>query len=323
MLLPYFTYLCLSDGMLFPNSMNKTQFLRTLQGGRRKYKRLCLSPLRYAGGKSLAVGYVVEAIPEGTQRVVAPFLGGGSIEVALNLRLGIEIVASDVLEPLVIYWQQQVKAPEVLYLELKKLKPNKETYGEVKRQLGVYWETKRGFTDLEIATLYFFNHNLSYGPSFLGWPSSVYLHAQRYKKMIEKVRDFRPKASFNVSCESFEHLFKRYSKDFFYCDPPYMLKEDCPTSKMFAGIYPQRNFPTDHKGFDHHLLHQCLTQHKGGFVLSYNDCEKTAELYKKYIKKRPEWQYTMGQGETRISANRKEGSHIKASHEILAVSYGR
>ena len=301
--------------------MKKDRFLHSLQSARAKYKRCSLSPIRYAGGKSLAVGHVIELIPSATKRIVSPFLGGGSIEVALNVKLDIEIIACDVLKPLVIYWQQQIHHPKKLYNELKKLKPDQKTYKEVKSKLKTYWDTKTGFTDLEIATLYFFNHNLSYGPSFLGWASSVYLDADRYKKMIEKVRDFRCNVSFKVSCESFEQMFKNYPHDFFYCDPPYMLKEDCPTSKMFAGIYPQRNFPADHKGFDHHLLHKCLSAHRGGFVLSYNDCAKTTELYKDYIKNRPVWQYTMGQGETRISTYREEGTHIKGSHEILAANY--
>ena len=298
----------------------KEGFLQSIKGTKNKYKRVSLSPLRYAGGKSLAVGYITEEIPADTKRIISPFLGGGSLEVALNTKLGIEIIASDVLKPLVIYWNEQINNKENLYKELKKLRPNKDTYTEVKTQLNEYWREGKKFTDLEVATMYFFNHNLSYGPSFLGWASSVYLDESKYDNMIGKVRDFEVKATFRVSCESFEGLFKRYPNDFFYCDPPYMLKEDCPTSLMFAGIYPQRNFPHDHKGFNHHLLYECIRRHKGGFVLSYNDCEKIKDLYGDYYPiKRLSWQYTMGQGETRISKNRKEGTHIKKSHEILAV----
>ena len=310
--------------------LTKQHFLKSIQGNKNKYKRVSLSPLRYAGGKSLAVGYIIDELPSNVKRIISPFLGGGSLEVALNTRMGIEIIASDVLEPLVIYWNEQINNREALYKELKKLKPNKETYNKVKLKLQDYWsdleqgKNKQKWTDLEIATLYFFNHNLSYGPSFLGWASSVYLDDARYKKMITKVREFVPRAEFKVSCESFENLFERYPNDFFYCDPPYMLKEDCPSSLMFAGIYPQRNFPNDHKGFKHNLLYECIKKHKGGFMLSYNNCNKTKRLYSTYTIKQLAWQYTMGQGETRISktlGNRQEGTHIKKSHEILAVHH--
>ena len=88
---------------------------------------------------------------------------------------------------------------------------------------------------------------------------------------------------------------------------------------MFKGIYPQRNFPIHHNGFDHQALCQLLKKHKGGFILSYNDCSQVREWYKGYDVQKVQWQYTMGQGETRIGENRKNGngSHIKASHELL------
>ena len=45
-----------------------------------KYKRVALSTIRYAGGKSLAVGHVLELLPNNVKKVVSPFFGGGSIE---------------------------------------------------------------------------------------------------------------------------------------------------------------------------------------------------------------------------------------------------
>ena len=49
---------------------------------------------------------------------------------------------------------------------------------------------------------------------------------------------------------------------------------------MFKGIYPQRNFPIHHNNFPHNMLKELLTQHKGGFLLSYNDCPTIREYYK-------------------------------------------
>ena len=43
------------------------------------YKRYLGSPLRYAGGKSLAVGHILEHLPDGLEKVVSPFIGGGKI----------------------------------------------------------------------------------------------------------------------------------------------------------------------------------------------------------------------------------------------------
>jgi len=62
----------------------KSAFLNGLKShsGKTKYKRYMGSPLRYAGGKSLAVGFIIELIPDNIKRVVSPFIGGGSVEVA-------------------------------------------------------------------------------------------------------------------------------------------------------------------------------------------------------------------------------------------------
>lgn len=297
----------------------KNQFLLEIKGTKNKYKRVSLSPMRYAGGKSLAVGYIVEKLPN-IKRLISPFLGGASIEIAINQKLNVEIIACDILEPLVIYWQQQINNPTRLANELLQIDPTKENYQSVKKKLKKYWDKEINLSNLEVATLYYFNHNLSYGPSFLGWASSVYLDKDRYNKVIKKVKNFRLESDFKVNCCSFEELFKKYPNDFFYCDPPYMLREDCNNSKMFAGIYPQRNFPIHHNKFSHTKLHELLIKHTGGFVLSYNNCQTSKKWYKDYKIEYPKWQYTMGQGETRISINRLEKTHIKKSHEILIYS---
>ena len=112
---------------------------------------------------------------------------------------------------------------------------------------------------------------------------------------------------------------KSQTLDILYLDPPYFLTGD---SKMFKGIYPMRNFPIHHNTFNHELLAQLLKNHKGRFILSYNDCKFVREAYKDFRILEPSWQYTMGQGETRIGKNRIErgdDSNVKASHELLII----
>ena len=105
--------------------LQKSVFLEGLKGTKNKYKRSCLSPIRYAGGKTLAVGYVIEKLPF-IKRLISPFLGGASIEIAINQKLDVEIIAGDILKPLVIYWQQQIKNPKKLANELKQIEPTKQ-----------------------------------------------------------------------------------------------------------------------------------------------------------------------------------------------------
>ncbi|PKP60052.1 restriction endonuclease [Candidatus Atribacteria bacterium HGW-Atribacteria-1] len=280
-----------------------------------KYKRVAESPIRYAGGKSLAVGHVIELLPNNIQRIISPFFGGGSIEIAISKYLDLEVIGYDIFDILMNYWKFQIENPKLLYKELKKLKPNKETFSKIRLILKDHWEEKIKLSPLALAVYFFFNFNLSYGPGFLGWTSKIYLDEKRYKRMIERVRDFNPK-NLIVGCASFEEIFNKYPNDFFYCDPPYYIGKD---SKMFKGVYPMRNIPIHHKGFKHELLRDLLKKHKGGFILSYTNCSTIREWYKEFQQFFPSWQYTMGQGETRIGKNRKENgdNHVKKSHEII------
>lgn len=302
--------------------MTRDEFLESIRSPKTRYKRVALSPIRYPGGKSLAVGHIVEQLPD-VKSVISPFFGGGSVEIALAQKLGIKVVGGDVDYPLVNYWQHQLNHREALVRELNKLKPTKEEYARVKAICRQWRDDGRQLSPLKLATYFYFNHALSYGPNFIGWASSKYLNPDVYKRLIERVENFE--ADITIKHASFEYFFKKYPNDFFYCDPPYFLKSDDESSKMFKGIYPERNKPVNHDNFNHELLRDCLSKHKGGFILSYNDCRKAREYYKDCQIYFPEWQYTMGQGETRVSKTlgNRDGDHIKQSHELLAISGGR
>lgn len=89
-------------GLEIPSSLaERKKFLLnklTSPTGKTKYKRYIGSPLRYAGGKSLAVGLIVELIPDNTKRIISPFLGGGSVEVARATELGLPVIVSDIFD---------------------------------------------------------------------------------------------------------------------------------------------------------------------------------------------------------------------------------
>lgn len=281
-----------------------------------KYKRVAVSPIRYAGGKTLAVGHVIELLPNNVKRVISPFFGGGSIEIAMSKYLDLEVIGFDIFDILCNYWKFQIEQPEILYKELKKLKPNKEEFEKIRKILNKVWKKEVTLDPLTLAVYFVYNFNLSYGPGFMGWSSEIYLKEDRYKKMIEKIKDFKPK-SLKVERADFQEILKKYQNDFMYLDPPYYIGTD---SKMFKGIYPMRNIPVYHNGFLHGVLRDMLKKHKGGFILSYNDCPTIREYYKEYQQFFPTWQYTMGQGETRIGKNRIENgskNNIKNSHEII------
>ncbi len=280
------------------------------------YKRYLGTPLRYAGGKTLAVGLVIEKFPDNIERLVSPFLGGASVEIAAAKELEVPVIGYDIFDILINYWYYQINEPKKLADRLRQFPPTRQEFKRVKSVLKKHWDNKEKLEGLELAAYYYFNSNTSYGPHFLGWPSNVYLNEIRYTKMIDRVENFKVK-DFEVYSESFENVMDKHKNDFLYCDPPYYLDGD---SKTFVGMYPHRNFPIHHVGFRHDRLRDFLLNHNGGFVLSYNDCSIIRDWYQDFEMTEPTWQYTFSQGDTRIGENRQRdnnGSYIKKSHELL------
>ena len=291
------------------------------------------TPIRYAGGKSRAIKHITPYVIN-VNKIVSPFLGGGSLEVHWA-SLGKEVIGYDLFDVLVNFWNVLLNNKEELVEKLKEITPTSEEYSRIKEILMKWdntqemlkdWKTdhyKRdeviNLDNVTAAAYYYFNHNTSYGPGYLGWGSSVYLTEKKWNDMIDKISKFElPKLS--VEQGSFEEIIPKHNEDFLYLDPPYYLEKDS-DNKMFTGIYPMRNIPIHHDGFDHELLRDLLKKHKGGFILSYNNCETIREYYKEFEFHYPSWNYSMGNGEKRIGKNRTEAgiTNSKDSHEILIV----
>jgi len=283
--------------------------------------------LRYAGGKSRAIKQITPYV-EDYETIVSPFLGGGSLEVYWAA-MGKKVIAADVFDILVNFWNVLLSDPDTLADELSKISPTSEEYKVIKEALMHTpqvqsmlrdWKTnfyKREEAELEPTTLaayYYFNHNTSYGPGFLGWPSKIYMNQKKWDKTIAKVRAFSS-PNLSVIHQSFEDTIKQNPKSFLYLDPPYYTEKD-KDNKMLGGIYPMKNIPVHHDSFDHELLRDCLLEHEGDFVLSYNNCETIRQYYSDFDFFFPKWHYSMDIGETRIGKNRKQRTSDEELDEV-------
>lgn len=309
----------MSDLILRPPTL-KDLFLNRLRGSQGGYKRYGGLPLRYAGGKSLALGFIIERLPSGLKKIVSPFFGGGSFEIACAKELKYNVLGYDIFDILVNYWNVQITRPRELAEYISQWNHDKETYVKVKDRLKHHWLGETLIQDdLELAAHYWFNHSLSYGPSFLGFPSSVYLDGTMFRNILSKVSNFQC-SNLKVCNMRFEDSIPRHMGDFLYCDPPYYLEGD---SSVFRGMYPNADTPIHHNNFDHDKLADLLHSHKGGFILSYNDCSYIRDRYKGFEIIEVGWQYTMGMGQTTIGAGRREmgmDGYVKKSSEVLIIS---
>ena len=295
------------------------------------------TPIRYAGGKSKAYKIITEYIPRlpYPQRIISPFIGGGSLESKWSSELDIPVYGFDIFDALINFWSVLLSRPNDLADRLRELKPTKEEYEKVKEILLRWgytqdmlkdWHTdyyKREpieLSELDAAAYYFFNHNLSYGPMYLGWMSKIYQSQTKWDKMTHYIGSYR-NPNLEVCKASFDEIIPNYPNDLIYLDPPYYLKKD-DDNKMLKGMYPNCNIDVHHTGFNHELLRDLLHNHKGTFILSYNKCETIREYYKDFTLVYPEWHYSYQAGETRVGKYKKERGvehNKKESHEILII----
>ena len=319
-----------------------SKFLKTIKNKNGIYKRFCISPLRYAGGKSKAIGLILENLPKlKEKKIISPFFGGGSVELCLSQILGINVIGYDIFNMLANFWNVLINYKTEFVNELIKFEITEKEFTYNRHVLLNYWEkikpidlnyktknkiqlnpedlTKLDDNIITQAAYYYYNMTLSYGPMFLGWPSSNEINKDKFKRKIEKIKELNLN-NLQVSCSSFQEILEKHSNDFLFLDPPYYLNGD---SKMFKGMYPNCNFAIHHNSLDHIKLAELLKKHKGGFLMTYNNCSTIRDLYNDCKFEFPEWQYTYGQGETRIGKNRDQTTkdNIKESHEIIIIKW--
>ena len=293
------------------------------------------TPIRYAGGKSKAYNVITEQITKLPlpKRIISPFMGGGSLESRWSSELGVEVIGYDIFDALTNFWNVLLTDSDGLADNLASLPPTKDKYKEIKEILIQWdytqemlseWKTdhyKRdgiSLDNLTAAAYYFYNHNLSYGPMYLGWMSKIYENQNKWDKAVNRIREYK-NPNLTVRKGSFDEVIPNHTNDFLYLDPPYFLDKDA-DNKMLKGMYPNCNIDVHHKGFDHKLLRDLLHNHKGNFILSYNDCETIREYYKDFDLSYPKWHYSYQAGEKRVGKNKKERNVThskKESHEIL------
>jgi len=147
------------------------------------------SPLRYPGGKSRAVKAILPCIPANETELCAPFLGGGSIELACTTRMHVH--GADIFAPVIDFWQVLLENKELLARRV-------ESY-------------------LPLSRTEFYNLQERSGGMSPGHPRFT-------QSAIERLRAFKV-TNFDVACADFRETITGYPNAFLYLDPPYLNGE--------------------------------------------------------------------------------------------------
>lgn len=245
------------------------------------------SPLRYPGGKSRAVKKIINLLPPELDRLCSPFVGGGSVELALAAR-GIQVYAYDAFAPLVNFWQTLLADAHNLGRLVQEYYPMKKT---------TFYELQKRHTEIkdidESAAVFFALNRCSFSGTTLSGGMSPG-HPRFTKTCIENLAKFTAER-FNVERADFRQSIPRHGQEFLYLDPPYCIP---------SNLYGKRG--DHHRDFDHEALAQLLYK-RSNWLLSYNDCDVIRDLYNKFKISPVSWTYGMNTS--------------KKSNEVLIFSH--
>jgi len=230
------------------------------------------SPLRYPGGKSRAVKFILPFLPKAPGVLVSPFFGGGSVELAAA-SLGWKVFGYDKYQPLIDFWQTVLTDPNGLADAVSNYYPlSTERFYQLQRQ-------EPFPTQLAEAARYFVLNRASFSGTTMSGGMSLG-HRRFTPSAIERVRNFKAD-NVRVEQADFAKSIALNRNAFFYLDPPYYSA---------TKLYGRRG--DLHEGFFHDGLCQLLKS-RDRWVLSYDDCREVREMYSGYRIFALDWKYGM------------------------------
>jgi len=281
------------------------------------------TPLRYPGGKSRAVKTILEFIPEDCGELCSPFLGGGSVELALAQK-GVKIHGYEGFKPIVWFWEALLKDPQRLadladshrvlktYLhkgeKVRQRGLPKKDFERIREEVRFALQQKHKFNFDLAAKVYAINRSTFSGAMFSGGFSERASYARFTDSQIEYIRSFKV-PNFTVKYADFKDSIRKHDC-FLYLDPPYFLP--AARCKLYGDEGDMHEF------FPHFALFSEL-RGKKNWVLSYNDCEEIRDLYRDYEIHEVSWSYGMKNVQSKEIEKKKE---MGKSSEILIKSKG-
>lgn len=251
------------------------------------------SPLRYPGGKTRALAILERYLKQypGRTRLLSPFLGGGSFELAQAAK-GMRVFANDLFVPLYTFWQVLKLDAKGLHKTIQSRLPmTNETFLEFRNSNLDYRDPH------EIAAAYFLVNRCSFsGSTFCGGYSKEAAEKRCNQSAVDRLLDvdLTNVTLFNMDAVEFLRRHPEQPDTVIYADPPYYISS-----------YVYGKDGDMHEGFDHAGFARALLG-RTDWILSYNDCPYIRELYAGCRFYTESWSYGMN-------------NNSKASSELIIL----
>lgn len=235
------------------------------------------APFAWIGGKSKLAKDIIELIPKDHTTYVEVF--GGALSVFYGKERSKLEVVNDINSQLINLHRAIRNNPETMSIYLNKLLISRELFDDIKHQ------RMRANNKIEAAAFYLYQLTHSFGSK----GDNFAMNAKSGRKPKDLYKSYHKWSNrfkgVTIENRSFNKLITLYDKEetFFYVDPPYVSTESY--YKNTGGFGKK----------EHEELAALLSNIKGRFLLSYNDCELVRELYKDFnIRVSKEIDYTLG-----------------------------
>ena len=231
------------------------------------------SPLRYPGGKSRAIKQIMRHIPATMQEYREPFIGGGSVFLAIKGLFGRRIkryCINDLNRDLYLFWKAARDRNGELAAKVRCLKDACDDG----RALWRFLHTEGNMsTELERAARFFILNRITFSGvvDSGGYSQSAFEHRFTQSSIERLIQLEAILQGIEICYGDYESWLHREGSDvFIFLDPPYYSATD---SRLY-GVGGELHTSFDHKRFADNMR-RC--QHK--WLITYDDSPRIRDLF--------------------------------------------
>jgi DNA adenine methylase len=255
------------------------------------------SPLRYPGGKSRALGAILERFPSSVTEFREPFVGGGSVFIAVRQRYpDARVWINDLNTDLVAFWMSARDENAQLIRDLRLIR-NLVHDGRV---LFDFWRGYEPVDDYERALRFFVLNRISFsGTTDSGGYSSHAFHSRFTDSSIDRVAKLEGILE-GVRITNLDYsdvLLEAGDEAFAFLDPPYL---SATPSKLYG------KGGDLHTSFDHLALARIVAGLPYPWLMTYDDSLEIQRLYADHHLEPWSLQYGMNNVASRNAARGQE-----------------
>lgn len=228
------------------------------------------SPLRYPGGKSRAIKYIAELVPE-FDEFREPFVGGGSVFLYLKQKFPPKrFWINDIYANLYYFWHECQNNTDELIKQINEWKSIYTDGKELHRYLN---DNIDSFDMLKKASAFFvFNRITFSGTTESGGFSNEAFHKRFTLSSIERIKK-TAKILENIQITNMDYqevIEKQGNNVFIFLDPPYY-------SATKSALYGKNG--NLHKEFNHERFAELLKKTRHKWLVTYDDSEYIKNLF--------------------------------------------